>query len=135
MGTRDMLSTPPPTTSSCAPLATPMAAKFTACSPEPQKRFRLTPPTCSGQSAASTAFRATLAPCSPTCDTAPATTSSTSAVSMPVRSASATSVWASNSCGCTPVSDPLPILPRPRGVRTASMMYAVSAMVLVPLVA
>ena len=70
-----------------------MAAKLTAWSPEPQKRLSVTPVTSTGQPAASTALRAMFAPCSPTWVTQPATTSSTSARSMPVRSASALSVW------------------------------------------
>ena len=43
IGTRDIDSTPPPITRSCWPAITPIAAKFTACWPEPQKRFRVTP--------------------------------------------------------------------------------------------
>ncbi len=132
MGTRDMLSTPPPTTSSCAPLITPIAAKFTACKPLPQKRLSDTPDTCSGHPAARTALRAMLPPCSPTWLTTPTTTSSTSSRSMPPRSASRFSVCASSSWGWIPVSDPFPFFPRPRGVRTASMMYA-SAILRLPL--
>ena len=48
IGTRDMLSTPPPTAQSWKPLTTPMAAKFTACRPEPQKRLSVTPVTVVG---------------------------------------------------------------------------------------
>ena len=51
MGQRDMLSTPPPTTTSCWPDITPIAAKFTAWSPEPQNRFKVTPVTSSGHPA------------------------------------------------------------------------------------
>ena len=43
IGTRVMFSTPPATTRSCAPALTACAAKFTACWPEPQKRFSVTP--------------------------------------------------------------------------------------------
>ena len=71
IGTRDMLSTPPPTTSCCVPDMTPMAAKLTACRPEPQKRLSVTPVTSTGQPAASTALRAMLAPCSPAWETQP----------------------------------------------------------------
>ena len=48
IGTRDMLSTPPATTSCCSPDMTPIAAKFTAWRPEPQKRFTVVPPTSLG---------------------------------------------------------------------------------------
>ncbi len=43
MPTRDMLSTPPATTRSSAPAITCEAAKFTASSPEAQKRLIWTP--------------------------------------------------------------------------------------------
>ncbi len=84
IGTRDMLSTPPPTATCCMPESTPVAAKFTACKPEPQKRLSVTAVTSCGQSAASTALRAMLAPCSCACVTQPMTTSSTSRLSTPV---------------------------------------------------
>ena len=122
IGTRDMLSTPPATTSSCWPDITPMAAKLNAWAPEPQKRFRVTPVAVSGQPAVSTALRPTLAPCSPTSLTQPTTTSSTSSVRRPVRRASWFRTWASSSWGCMLERAPLPALPRPRGVRTASRM-------------
>ncbi len=97
-----------------------MAAKLIACSPEPQKRLTEVPVTSIGQPAASTALRLTFAPCSPACETQPAITSSTSAGSIPTRSARWLRVWARSSWGWTPESAPLPALPRPRGVRTAS---------------
>ena len=53
---------PLPTTSCCCPLITPINAKFTPCSPEPQKRFRDTPVTSCGHCASSTALRAMQAP-------------------------------------------------------------------------
>ena len=84
IGTRDMLSTPPPITRSCWPDITPIAAKFTAWAPDPQNRFRLTPVTSSGHSAARTELRAMHAPWSLTCITHPTTTSSTSFFSIPV---------------------------------------------------
>ena len=120
MGTRDMLSTPPPTTSVWAPDITPMAAKLMAWRPEPQKRLTVVPVTSWGQPAASTALREMLAPCSPAWETQPAMTSSTSAGFTPARSTSRLSVWASSSWGWTLERAPLPALPRPRGVRTAS---------------
>jgi hypothetical protein len=70
----------------------PIAAKFTAWSPEPQKRFTDVAEIASGHPAASTAFRATFAPCSPTCPTHPITTSSTSSGATPVRRVRARSV-------------------------------------------
>ena len=134
IGTRDMLSTPPATTSSAEPDATARAAKFTACRPEPQKRLSVMPVTSMGQPAASTALRAMLAPCSPACETQPAITSSTCLGRIPGwRAASAASACARSSCGCTLERAPLPALPRPRGVRTASMMKAFMADFLPPL--
>src|SRR5262245_44220406 len=65
-------------------------------------------------------------PCSLAWVTQPTTTSSTSARATPVRSASWFRVWARSSWGWMPERAPLPALPRPRGVRTASMMYAVA---------
>jgi hypothetical protein len=94
-----MLSTPPATASSIAPELTAIAAKLMACRPEAQKRFSETAETLSGQPAARTALRATFAPCSPTCDTAPTITSSTSAGSNPLRICSALSTCPKSSCG------------------------------------
>ena len=90
IGTRDIDSMPPPITRSCCPAITPIAAKFTACWPEPQKRLSVTPLALStGQPALSTALRAMSAPCSPKALTQPATTSSTSrtveAIAIPQR--------------------------------------------------
>jgi hypothetical protein len=132
IGTRDMLSTPPPMTRSCCPDITPSVAKLTPCRPDPQKRFSETPVTSIGQPAARIELRATQAPCSPAWVTQPTTTSSTSALSMPVRSASVLMVCANSSWGWIPESAPLPALPRPRGVRTASMMNASPMFALVP---
>src|SRR4051812_28892485 len=50
--------------------------------------------------------------------------SSTSAVLMPVRSASARNTVAPSCCGWMPAKAPLPALPMPRGVRHASMISA-----------
>src|SRR3954454_23948367 len=63
-------------------------------------------------------------PCVATCALQPQMMSSTSAVSMPVRVASARSTVAARCCGWMPESAPLPALPTPRGVRQASMMSA-----------
>ena len=77
IGTRDMLSTPAPITTSCAPESTPWAAKFTACWPEPQKRLMVVPGTSMGKPAIRTAARPMFMPCSPVWVTQPTTTSST----------------------------------------------------------
>src|SRR5215471_1952687 len=95
-----MLSTPPATTISIAPHMTACAAKSRACWLEPHARLIVVPGMLSGQSAASTANRATLLDWSPTWETQPQMTSST---------------------GCTADSPP----PRlPTGVRTASTITA-----------
>src|ERR1044072_3033679 len=65
-----------------------------------------------------------------TCALQPQKMSSTSAVLMPVRSASARSTVAPSCCGWIPDSAPLPALPTPRGVLHASMINA-SAMIVV----
>ena len=70
---------------------TPAAAKCTACWDEPHWRSTVTPGTDSGQPAPSTALRAMSKVCSPTWLTQPQITSSTTAGSIPVRSASALS--------------------------------------------
>src|SRR6266545_3200572 len=77
----------------------PIAAKVTACWPEPQKRFSVTPGASTGQPAASTLIRPMQPPWSPAGLPLPTMTSSTSLVSMPVRAASALSTWASTSWG------------------------------------
>ncbi len=119
IGMRVMFSTPPATTRSCAPDFTAIAAKFTACWPEPQKRFSVVPGTSIGHPAASTAPRAMLQPCSAVWVTQPMITSSTSFGSTPVRSRIAFSETPSRSIGWTFLK--LPFL-RPRGVRQASTM-------------
>ena len=59
--------------------------------------------------------------CSPTWLTQPQITSSTTAGSIPLRSASAASTRADKSTGCTPDSPPLRL---PTGVRTAATITA-----------
>ncbi len=78
MATRDIDSTPPATTKSHWPEITAAAAKWTACWLDPHWRSSVVPGTDSGQPAASTALRPTFHDCSPTCETQPHTTSSTS---------------------------------------------------------
>src|SRR5713226_1830701 len=92
------------------------------------------PGTASGHPAASSACRAMLPDCSPTCWAQPAMTSSIRAGSSPVRVTSASSVPASRSMGCTPASAP-PSLPLPEGVRTASTITAVPSSVMLVLLA
>src|SRR4051794_41124541 len=118
-----MLSTPPATTRSWKPARIPAAAKLTACCPEPQKRLRVTPGASSDQPASSAAMRAMSIEWSPLPAPQPMTTSSTSAVSNPLRSRRALSTWARMRCGCTLCSAPFS-LPLPRGERTASMIQA-----------
>src|SRR3712207_7861035 len=121
MGTRLIDSTPPATTTSAWPLTTGAAAKATACWEDPHWRSIVVPGTDSGQPAARTALRPMLNVCSPTWLTQPQNTSSTTAGSMPDRSASAFSTCADRSTAWTPASPP----PRlPTGVRTAAQMTA-----------
>ena len=80
------------------------------------------PGTVSGHPAASTALRAMLAACSPTCITQPSTTSSTTAGSRSLRSRTALSSSAARSTGCHSRSLPLRL---PSGVLTASTITAV----------
>src|SRR4029079_8523285 len=121
IGTRVMTSTPAATTTSYAPAMTPCAAKWAACWLDPHWRSIVVPGTVSGHPAASTALRATLTACSPTCITHPITTSSTIPGSIPVRSTSAFNVSAARSTGCQSLSLPLR---RPSGVRMRSTMTA-----------
>jgi len=96
-----------------------MAAMFTASRPEAQKRLSCTPEQRQSQPALSAATLAITEPCSPMGDTTPITTSSTAAVSKPLRCCSALKVPASRSIGLTSCRLPS-FLPLPRGVRSAS---------------
>ena len=109
-----------------------MAANFTACWPDPQNRLSVTPGASSDQPASSAAMRAMSMAWSPTPAPLPMITSSTSAVSKPMRSRRAFSTWARIRCGCTPCSAPVS-LPFPRGERTASMIHASRVISLCPL--
>ena len=82
-GQRDIDSTPPPTTRCWWPAWMPIAAKVTACWPEPQNRLSVTPGASTGQPAASTAIRPMQPPWSPAGLPLPMMTSSTSVMSMP----------------------------------------------------
>ena len=77
MGTRDMDSTPPATTTSYCPAISPAAAECTDCWDEPHWRSMVKPGTLSGHPAARTAVRAMHAACSWAWDTHPQMTSST----------------------------------------------------------
>src|SRR3954454_15365116 len=94
IGTRDIDSTPPATTTSYCPATSPAAAKCTDCWLDPHCRSSVTPVTVSGQPAASTPLRAMSKVCSPTWDTQPQTTSSTTPGSIPDRPANAPSTCA-----------------------------------------
>jgi hypothetical protein len=83
-----MCSTPPATTSSCAPDATSDAARFTACWADPHWQSIVVAGVSSGSPACSHALRPMLSICSPYCWTQPATTESTRAGSTPARSSS-----------------------------------------------
>ena len=124
MGTRLMLSTPAAITMSYAPAMTPWAPKWTACWDEPHWRSTVVAGTVSGSPAARTAERVMFMACSLTWSTQPPITSSMRSGSMPVRSTIFRSEWASRSTGWMGLSPPLPGLPRPIGVRTASTMTA-----------
>ena len=101
----------------------PAAAKCTACWLDPHWRSIVVPGTDSGKPAARAALRAMLTPCSPTWETQPQMTSSTSGrVDAGPRDERVEHV-ADRSPGCTPDSD-LPGLPTPTGVRTAPTMTA-----------
>ena len=63
-------------------------------------------------------------PCLPSCVEVDQMMSSTVAVSSLLRSLIAFKTVAASCCGCRCESAPLPGLPMPRGVRTASMIYA-----------
>src|SRR5689334_4743795 len=102
---------------------TPCAAKLMACWLLPHCRSTVVPGTVSGKPALSNALRAMLTAWSPTCVTAPAMTSSTSAGSTPVRVTSSDRLWARRSTESTSCSAPL-ALPFPIGVRTAPTMTA-----------
>src|SRR3546814_9528073 len=100
MGTRVSDSTPAAMTTSCVPDMTACAAKWTACKDDPHCRSIVTAGTLSGSDEARTAVRPTCKDCSPTCDTQPMMTSSTTAGSIPLRSTSVSSTSAPRSAGC-----------------------------------
>src|ERR1700722_10960865 len=99
------------------------AANSIACCPDPHLRSIVVDGVLVGYPAASHACRPRGEDCSPAWLTQPTSTSSTAAGSMPLRSTSPVSTWASSSTGCSPASAPL-ALPLPIGLRTASMITA-----------
>ena len=121
IGTRDIDSTPAATTRSSWPDETAAAALKLHCIDEPHCRSTVVPGTESGQPATSAAIRPMFQPCSPTCETQPICTSSTSAGSSPLRSTSAFSTWPASSSARSEASVPFRF---PIGERTASTMKA-----------
>ena len=123
MATRLMLSTPPATTKSSQPEATFCAAMLTASKPEAQNRLICTPEAVKSQPAIRAASLGSTPPCSPMGETIPITTSSTAAVSKPLRCCNFDSNPANKCAGCTSCKLPS-FLPLPRGVRMASYTNA-----------
>src|ERR1700710_637393 len=113
---------------SCWPHITACTAKSSACWLDPHARFTVVPGMCSGQPAASTEYRPMLLDWSPTWETQPQITSSTTSGSTPVRSASSLSTSADRSAACCSDNPPLRL---PTGVRTAPTM-TVSRIALFP---
>ena len=112
IGTRDIDSTPPATTRSYCPAITPAAAKCTDCWRGPALPVDREPGTDSGQPAASTACGRCRTSARRPATTQPQITSSTSAGSMPVRSASARSTCADRSTGWMPDRPPFALADR-----------------------
>src|SRR5579883_336395 len=123
MGTRDILSTPPATTTSPNPNMMLCAAILTACKLDAQKRLTVTPAAVSGSPASAPTRRARFMPCSPSGKAQPIITSSIKARSrLGTRSTAARTARAARSSARTSSSAPLPA--RPIGVRTALTMTA-----------
>ena len=96
----------------------PAAAKCTACWLEPHWRSIVVPGPTRGSRRRAAALRAALTPCSPTCETQPQMTSSTSAGSTPGAGDEVARARAPpRSPGWMPDRAPLPGLPTPTGVR------------------
>src|SRR5215469_2766550 len=120
----DIISVPPATTRSSRPAMIDAAAMLTLVMPEPQNRSSVTPLARTSYPASRADILPRSPPCCATCALVPQMMSSTSAVSMPVRSASARNTVAPSCCGWIPDRAPLPALPMPRGVLEASMISA-----------
>src|SRR5213592_4895077 len=121
IGTRDIDSTPAETTTSSWPDDTAAAALKLHCIDEPHCRSTVVPQTDSGQPATSGAIRPMFQPCSPTCETQPICTSSTSAGSRSWRPTSPFSTCAASSSARIFESEPFRL---PIGERTASTISA-----------
>jgi hypothetical protein len=106
-GARDMLSTPPATTSDASPQRTARAACTTASMPDPHSRLTVTPGTSTGRPASSAAIRATLRLSSPAWFAQPRITSSTARTSRDgLRASSALIGSAASSSARTPERAP-----------------------------
>src|SRR5213596_992113 len=121
IGTRDIDSTPAETTTSSWPAATAAAALKFPCIDDPHCRSTVVPQTDSGQPATSGAIRPMFQPCSPTCETHPICTSSTSPGSSSWRPTSPFSTCPASSSARIFESDPFRL---PIGERTASTISA-----------
>src|SRR5436305_605987 len=121
IGTRDIDSTPADTTRSSWPDQIAAAALKFDCIDEPHCRSTVVPATDSGQPATSGAMRPMFQPCSPTCDTQPIWTSSTSAGSNAWRPTRSFSTCPASSSARIFDSDPFRL---PIGDRTASTIRA-----------
>jgi hypothetical protein len=121
IGTMDMDSTPPASTTSCNPACTARPPVTMACSPLEQKRLMVCALTLFGSPARNTALRAMFRPCSASGMAQPSTTSCTSSLRKPgTRRTAAASTKPAKSSGR--VSFKLPFTPRPTGVRSALAM-------------
>src|SRR6266545_6032851 len=116
-----MLSTPPATITSAAPVWTSRAAVIAACMPEPQRRLTVWPGTSTGRPASSSAMRATFRLSSPAWLAQPSTTSSTSSGRTPARPTACLMTSAARSSGRTSFSWPPK---RPIGVRAVATITA-----------
>src|SRR5262245_49470060 len=121
IGTRDIDSTPAATTTSRWPDDTAAAALNAAWSEEPHWRSTVEPATDSGHPATRAAIRAMFQPCSPTCETQPICTSSTSPGSSSLRSTSAVSTCPASASARSDARVPFRF---PIGERTASTISA-----------
>ena len=121
IGTPDIISTPPATTTSACPDITAAAPVEMACCDDPHCRSMVKPGTDSGQPAASTAMRPMLPDCWPMLITLPQCTSSTSSGSSAARATSSLSTSADSSTACIAANPPLRL---PIGDLTAAVMTA-----------
>src|SRR5918996_174439 len=121
IGTRDIISTPPETTTSSWPDQTAAAALKFVCMDEPHWRSTVVPATLTGQPAVNATLRPMFHACSSIWVTQPHWTSSTSPGSRSLRSTRAFSTCAESWSPRIEASVPFR---RPIGLRTASTMRA-----------